>query len=215
MRDRFKDDPPRRRDVPDNRYLRSDINREFDDDRDYQNFDEAVYGDHKPRQARQRDGRDYNDDHESHAAQRIRQNRERMALGGREYIHDPNATYSRGPARSYAAHESYSENDPPFFTGGQLNQNQMPSTHRMEHGHDPDYVTWRENELNRHDNAYRDWRRAQAESYDTSYGEWRKTRQDQFHKDFTDWRGSQSGSSATSASVTPGLTSDKDKNTPK
>ncbi len=225
MRNRFDNEPPRRRDVPEDRYLRDDTNREFDDPRAYQDFDEAVYGDHKSRQAREdRDysrrsamdtpRRSYHDDHEANEARRYWQNRDN------DYSRSHAQSY--GP-RSHPAHSQreqtsinpYSDVDRPLFTGGQLNEDSVPSTQRMDHGFDPDYLHWRENELTRHDTAYRDWRAAQASNYDTAYSTWRKSRQDQFHKDFNDWRSSQASATTGQNPVTASISSDKDKSTSK
>lgn len=247
MRNRFDNEPPRRRDMREDRYLRDDTNREFDDPHAYQNFDEAVYGDHKQKRARDDRDRDdvpssYNDyprrtytgDHEAYEARRYWQSRDRFA-SGRDHDTNNSADFARGfrddghgyaenygpynrPARSQREHLSinpYNESDRPYFTGGQLNEDRVPSTQRMDHGFDPDYLHWRENELNRHDNAYKDWRRAQAETYDTHYGTWRQTRRDQFAKDFTDFRNTQASATTGQNPAAASISSPKDKNTSK
>ncbi len=245
MRNRFDNEPPRRRDMSESRYLRDDNNREFDDPHAYQDFDEAVYGDHKQRRAKNDDERArrvyseyprraYNDDHEAREARRYWQSRDRFASG---HNHDSNssADFARGfrddgqgyaqnygpynrPARSQRDHVSinpYVDADRPYFTGGQLNEDRVPSTQRMDHGFDPDYLRWRENELTRHDTAYSDWRKAQASTYDTAYSTWRQSRQDQFAKDFSDWRNTQASATTGQNATAASIPSSKDKNTTK
>ena len=53
---------------------------------------------------------------------------------------------------------------------------------------EPDYVTWREEQLRSHDRDYAGWRAEQQRKYDAEYRAFRGARQDEFGKSFTDWR---------------------------
>jgi hypothetical protein len=53
---------------------------------------------------------------------------------------------------------------------------------------DPDYLNWRDQQMQRHDRDYLDWRREQRQKYDNDYWRFRAERRDDFHQRFQDWR---------------------------
>jgi hypothetical protein len=59
---------------------------------------------------------------------------------------------------------------------------------RYQHDFDPDYVSWRDDQLRAHDRDYHAWREERRRSYDEDYGTWRRERQEKFGQDFSDWR---------------------------
>jgi len=241
------DDQKRNNGQRESRYLRDDNTREFNSDGDFQDFGDAVYGNHakssrnaRPSRAEQEQpfygdepsmaarywhGRDPSPGNANFRhANRLRHENHDYAFGqgeGQGYRLDDSENYRRGPGLrmskrnpfmrdTISAYTPYGDADAPYFSGGQLNQNAMPGTQRMDHGYDPDYMNWRDSELNRHDTAYSDWRRAQAQNYDKAYGEWRKTRQDKFAQDFDVWRNAQSSSGqSTPAANAPGGDTDE------
>lgn len=69
---------------------------------------------------------------------------------------------------------------------------------RYQHHDDPDYVSWRDDQLRAHDRDYQAWREERRRSYDDDYGKWRRERQEKFGQDFSDWR-SQRGTAPESA----------------
>lgn len=71
---------------------------------------------------------------------------------------------------------------------------------RYQQGFDPDYVSWRDEQLNAHDRDYHAWREEQRRSYDNDYSSWRRERQDKFGKDFSEWRTQRTASSPASGS---------------
>ncbi|GGF46514.1 hypothetical protein GCM10007301_02530 [Azorhizobium oxalatiphilum] len=60
----------------------------------------------------------------------------------------------------------------------------MPSA-RREPPTDPEYLAWKEAELNALDADYQQWRRQQAEAYDDAYRNWRDA---PGHTPFAQWR---------------------------
>ena len=63
--------------------------------------------------------------------------------------------------------------------------NRRPQT---DHEFDPDYLSWRDQQLAKHDRDYADWRREQQRKYDDDYWKFRSERRDDFHQRFQDWR---------------------------
>lgn len=53
---------------------------------------------------------------------------------------------------------------------------------------DPDYLSWRDQQMQRHDRDYGDWRREQLRKYDDDYWRFRSERREDFHQRFQDWR---------------------------
>lgn len=73
---------------------------------------------------------------------------------------------------------------------------------------DPDYLAWRDRQMQRHDLDYADWRRDQLRKYDDDYWRFRSERRDDFHQRFQDWR-AQRDAEVAPAPDTP-KTGDKD-----
>jgi len=73
---------------------------------------------------------------------------------------------------------------------------------------DPDYLHWRDQQMQRHDHDYADWRRHQQELYDDEYHRFRVERRDDFHERFQDWRAKRDAAQA-AASTTPSNPDDK------
>jgi hypothetical protein len=53
---------------------------------------------------------------------------------------------------------------------------------------DPDYLGWRDRQLQKHDSDYVEWRREQQRKYDDDYWRFRAERREDFHQRFEDWR---------------------------
>jgi hypothetical protein len=53
---------------------------------------------------------------------------------------------------------------------------------------DADYLSWREQQLQRHDRDYAEWRAEQLRIYDDDYWKFRSERREDFHQRFQDWR---------------------------
>ncbi|WP_297693429.1 hypothetical protein [Phenylobacterium sp.] len=56
------------------------------------------------------------------------------------------------------------------------------------HELDPEYLSWRNEQLRSHDRDYQEWRRAQQQLYDDDYRRFRDHRRDHFGRTFQEWR---------------------------
>ena len=54
--------------------------------------------------------------------------------------------------------------------------------------HDPDYLTWRDNQLSSYDRDYSAWRDEQRRKHDEEYGRWRNEKKEHFGQRFHEWR---------------------------
>lgn len=59
---------------------------------------------------------------------------------------------------------------------------------REGHELDPEYLSWRDEQMRSHDRDYQDWRRAQQQQYDEDYRRFRDHRRDHFGRSFQEWR---------------------------
>lgn len=111
--------------------------------------------------------------------------RNRPGFGGAEYGRDENYRpgYHRGGSRF-------------GFFGGPDGALHGPASKAMEYGQrsldeqdfDPDYLSWRQQQMARHDLDYMEWRREQVRRYDDDYWKFRAERREDFHQRFQDWR---------------------------
>lgn len=60
--------------------------------------------------------------------------------------------------------------------------------HPDQHDLDPDYVTWRDQQMRNHDREYQGWRAEQHRKYDDDYRRFRGERRNHFHQTFEEWR---------------------------
>lgn len=58
--------------------------------------------------------------------------------------------------------------------------------------YDPDYLTWRDEQLRAHDRDYGEWRREQHRKYDDEYRNFRNERREHFGRSFHEWRSQRS-----------------------
>jgi hypothetical protein len=63
-----------------------------------------------------------------------------------------------------------------------------PAGHEL----DPEYLTWRDQQLRGHDRDYQEWRRSQQQQYDEDYRRFRAERRDTFGRSFQAWRSQRS-----------------------
>lgn len=64
---------------------------------------------------------------------------------------------------------------------------------------DADYLSWREQQLERHDRDYAEWRAEQLRKYDDDYWKFRSERREDFHQRFQDWRAQREAAAAAAA----------------
>jgi hypothetical protein len=80
------------------------------------------------------------------------------------------------------------------------------------HEFDPEYVRWRDAQLDAHDRDYAAWRRAQHEQYDHDYRDFHRARREDFTRRFQSWRDSQSAvGGMADTTVAPGVSGYGDK----
>ncbi|MBS0333816.1 MAG: hypothetical protein JSS35_13700, partial [Proteobacteria bacterium] len=113
-----------------------------------------------------------------------RYERNRRRFGPAQYGHDENYRpgYHQGGTRF-------------GFFGGPEGAGYGPGPQPSEYGYrsiddqdfDPDYLSWRQQQLARHDRDYADWRREQTRKYDDDYRRFRGERREDFHQRFQDW----------------------------
>jgi hypothetical protein len=98
---------------------------------------------------------------------------------------------TRGPRRPDFGHdENYR---PGYHEGGTrfgffgVSQGEHPRS-LDDRAFDADYLSWRDQQLQRHDHDYAEWRAEQLRRYDDDYWKFRSERREDFHQRFQDWR---------------------------
>ncbi len=86
-----------------------------------------------------------------------------------------------------------------FFALGQARQVQPEASYDL----DPDYLHWRDQQMQHHDHDYADWRRHQKELYDDEYYRFRIERRDDFHERYQDWRARQDAANGSGPTAVP------------
>ncbi|KRB44684.1 MAG: hypothetical protein V4514_00425 [Pseudomonadota bacterium] len=76
---------------------------------------------------------------------------------------------------------------------------------------DPEYLTWREEQLHGHDRDYAFWRAEQHQKYDAEYRIFRSQRQDEFGRSFADWRTQRDAQNPLNAPASEGQAPPEDK----
>ena len=125
-----------------------------------------------------------------------RYERSRRRFGPEQYGHDENYRpgYHLGGTRF-------------GFFGGPEGSGYGPGPQPAEFGYrsiddqdfDPDYLSWRQQQMSRHDSDYGEWRRQQLRKYDDDYWRFRAERREDFHQRFQDWLGQRDAERAASA----------------
>jgi hypothetical protein len=81
-----------------------------------------------------------------------------------------------------------------------------------DHDLEPDYLSWREQQMRDHDRDYEDWRREQHQHYDRQYRQFRAERQRHFGQAFHEWRSQRSAvGGIPDTTVVPGVSGYGDK----
>lgn len=130
-----------------------------------------------------RETRSFETDEERLNAELERYERSRRRFGPAEYDHDENYRpgYHLGGSRFG------------FFGGpggAPYGPGPQPAEYRSidDRDFDPDYLSWRQQQMVRHDRDYEEWRREQMRRYDDDYWRFRAERREDFHQRFQDWR---------------------------
>lgn len=96
--------------------------------------------------------------------------------GGARYEQQSGGTYGQRDYGQSAQRSDY-----------RTNQN-YPGGYQGAQGHDPDYLSWRDNQLSSYDREYSAWREEQRRKHDEDYGKWRQERREGFGRQFSQWR---------------------------
>lgn len=132
-----------------------------------------------------------------------RQERERGRPRAPEYGHDQNYRpgYHEGGSRFgfFSLGETYGDRSGQAYG----TRSDYAFNADIDQDFDPDYLHWRNQQLQRHDRDYADWRRHQREQYDEEYRRFRTERRDDFHQRFQDWRAQRDAEANASAAAAP------------
>jgi hypothetical protein len=134
---------------------------------------------------------------------------EPYAYGGQEYgVEGYAGAVRRGPAWGVDHDAERLRNfdfDDPGVGQSQAGYAAETRSH-AEHGFDPDYLRWREEQLRAHDRDYEAWRRDQHRQYDEQYRQFRLERQRHFGEAFHEWRSQRSAvGGVADTGVAPGV----------
>lgn len=69
------------------------------------------------------------------------------------------------------------------------------------HEFDPDYVSWRDEQLRNHDRDYASWRAEQHRRYDDDYRAFQNERRSHFGRSFSEWRNQRQGGGASGSAA--------------
>lgn len=127
--------------------------------------------------------------------------------GRRDYRQDEQQGYDRGGGTygerdfSQAARRSQLRDDQRYSGGAHQNQSNRQtgfSGYSEPDHHEPDYVNWKNSQLETHDRDYHAWRESQVKAWDEDYSKWRGERRSQFGQQFDAWRNQQKAQMTTS-----------------